>query len=66
MAIETVTMYKIDGRLFESEEDALRYEKKELLEEYIKVEFWYRDIDLEDLVTGLILNWEKIKGIMES
>jgi hypothetical protein len=65
--VEQVMMWHSYGQLFDNEEEAKEYEAEVAFEkavEQIVETFYYRDLDEDDIVKGIIQNKEKLIEIL--
>ena len=65
--VEQVMMWHSYGQLFDSEEEAREYEAKIAFEkavEQIVETFYYRDLDEDDIVKGIIQNKDKLIEVL--
>lgn len=65
--VEQVIMWHSYGQLFDSEEEARDYEAKMAFEravEQIVETFYYRDLDEDDIVKGIIQNKDKLIEVL--
>ena len=65
--VEQVMMWHSYGQLFDSEEEAKEYEAKIAFEkavEQIVKTFYYRDLDEDDIVQGIVQNKDKLIEVL--